>query len=60
MKKKSDKLCVKSKGYDDSFNSWIDKKKKDIVQILYKLSKYFPKPYESYSVNVKVELGLSN
>ena len=28
MKKKSDKLCVKSKGYDDSFNSWIDKKKK--------------------------------
>ena len=30
MKKKSDKLCVKSKGYDDSFNSWIDKKK-DIV-----------------------------
>ena len=59
MKKKSDKLCVKSKGYDDSFNSWIDKKK-DIVQILYKRSKYFPKPYESYSVNVKVELGLSN
>ena len=36
------------------------KKKKDIAQILYKLSKYFPKPYESYSVNVKVELGLSN
>ena len=28
MNKKSDKLCVKSKGYDDSFNSWIDKKKK--------------------------------
>ena len=28
MKKKSDKLCVKSKGYDDSFNSWIDNKKK--------------------------------
>ena len=35
-------------------------KKKDIVQILYKRSKYFPKPYESYSDNVKVELDLSN
>ena len=25
-KKKSDKLYVKWKGYDNSFNSWIDKK----------------------------------
>ena len=30
MKKKSDKLCVKSKGYDDSFNSWTDKKRHSI------------------------------
>ena len=29
LKKKGDKLHVKSKGYDNSFNSWIDKK--DIV-----------------------------
>ena len=29
IKKKSDKLYVKWKGYDNSFNSWIDKK--DIV-----------------------------
>ena len=29
VKKKSDKLYVKWKGYDSSFNSWIDKK--DIV-----------------------------
>ena len=29
LKKKSDKLYVKWKGYDNSFNSWIDKK--DIV-----------------------------
>ena len=29
IKKKGDKLCVKWKGYDNSFNSWIDKK--DIV-----------------------------
>ena len=26
IKKKGDKLYVKWKGYDDSFNSWIDKK----------------------------------
>ena len=29
LKRKGDKLYVKWKGYDDSFNSWIDKK--DIV-----------------------------
>ena len=29
IKKKGDKLYVKGKGYDNSFNSWIDKK--DIV-----------------------------
>ena len=26
IKKKGDKLCVKLKGYDNSFTSWIDKK----------------------------------
>ena len=26
IKKKGDKLCVKWKGCDSSFNSWIDKK----------------------------------
>ena len=26
IKRKDDKLCVKWKGYDSSFNSWIDKK----------------------------------
>ena len=29
LKRKGDKLYVKSKGYDNSFNSWINKK--DIV-----------------------------
>ena len=29
LKRKGDKLYVKWKGYDNSFNSWIDKK--DIV-----------------------------
>ena len=27
MKRKGDKLYVKWKGYDNSFNSWIDEKK---------------------------------
>ena len=31
-------LCVKWKDYDDSFNSWIDKR--DMVY----MSEYFPKP----------------
>ena len=26
LKRKGDKLYVKSKGYDNSFNSWINKK----------------------------------
>ena len=26
LKRKSDKLCVKWKEYDNPFNSWIDKK----------------------------------
>ena len=26
IKKNIDKLCVKWKGYDNSFNSWMDKK----------------------------------
>ena len=30
IKRKVDKLYVKSKGYDNSFNSWIDKK--DLVK----------------------------
>ena len=32
IKRKGDKLYVKWKGYDNSFNSWIDKK--DVVQKL--------------------------
>ena len=31
IKRKGDKIYVKSKGYDNSFNSWIDKK--DLVSI---------------------------
>ena len=52
IKKKGDKLYVKWKGCDSSFNSWIDKE--DLVY----MSQYFPKPYEPFGgdINVKVDL----
>ena len=53
VKRKGDKLYVKWKGYDRSFNSWIDKK--DIVQ----MSEYFPEP-KSSGGKMKAELDLSN
>ena len=31
LKKKGDKLYVKWKGYDNSFNSWIDKKRFSVI-----------------------------
>ena len=34
IKKKDDKLYVKWKGYDSSFNSWIDKKRINRALIL--------------------------
>ena len=48
------KLYVKWKGYDNSFNSWIDKK--DLVQ----MSQYFPKPYEPFAGYINVKADLSN
>ena len=55
IKKKGDKLYVKWKGYDNSFNSWIDKKKCSTKQ-----SQYFPKPYEPFGGEISVKVGLSN
>ena len=49
IKTKGDKLYVKWKGYDNSFNSWIDKK--DLIK--------FP-PYNSSGRNIKVEIDLSS
>ena len=45
IKKKGDKLYVKWRGYNNSFNSWIDKK--DLIN----LSQYFP-PYRSSGRNI--------
>ena len=54
IRKKGDKLCVKWKGYDSSFNSWIDKK--DLVY----MNQYFPKPYEPFGGDINVKVHLSN
>ena len=53
IKSKCDKLFIKWKRYDDSFNSLIGQK--DIIW----MSEYFPKP-KFLGGNVKVELNLSN
>ena len=59
IKKKDDKLYVKWKGYDSSFNSWIDKK--DLVWCYrIKMSQYFPKPYEQFDGDINVKVDLSN
>ena len=54
IKKKGNKLYVKLKGYDNSFNSWIDKK------YLLQMSQYFPKPYEPFGGQINVKVDLSN
>ena len=59
IKRKGDKLYVKWKGYDNSFNSWIDKK--DLVWLYHiKMSQYFPKPFRSFGRNINVKVDLSN
>ena len=52
-KRRGNKLYVKWKGYKNSFDSWIDKKRS------YKMSQYFP-PYRRSGRNIKVELDLSS
>ena len=65
IKRKGDKLeNIKWKGYDNSFNSWIDKK--DLVWFYWlqfhciKSSQYFPKPYEPFGGDINVKVDLSN
>ena len=54
IKEKGNKLYVKWRGYDKSFNGWIDKK--DLV----KMSQYFLKPYEPFGGDINVKVDLSN
>ena len=52
--RKGNKLFVKWKGYDNSFNSCIDKK--DILS----KSQYFLKPFRNFGGNTNVKVDLSN
>ena len=54
LKRKGDKLYFKWIGYDNSFNSWIDKKRPHII-----MSQYFPKPFRSFRRNIKLKVDLS-
>ena len=56
LKRKGDKLYIKWKGYDDSFNSWIDKK----IPCIIMSSQYFPKPLRSFGENINVKIDLSS
>ena len=56
--RKDDELYVKRKGYDNSINSWIDKK--DLVWFYHvKMSWYFPKPYKQFSKNINVKVDVT-
>ena len=55
LKRKDDKSYAKWKGYDNSFNSWINKKSH------IKMSQYFPEPFNShFRDSIKVKIDLSN
>ena len=57
IKRKGVRIYVKWKGYDNLFNSWIDKKR---LSMYIKVSQYFPNPYESFGgdINIKVDLSI--
>ena len=59
IKRTGDKLFVKWKGYDNSFNSWINKK--DLLWFYHiKMSKFYPEPYELFGGDINVTIDLSN
>ena len=55
IERKGNTLYVKCKGYNDSFNSWINKKRPCI-----KMSQYFPKPFRNFGGNINIKVDLSN
>ena len=55
LKIKGDKFYVNWKEYDNSFNSWIDKKRSPI-----KMIQYFPKPFRSFDGDINVKVDISN
>ena len=54
IKRKGYKLYVKWKGFDNSFNSWIDK-----YDVLYKIS-FLPELHTHSKNKIEIELDLSN
>ena len=48
-------MYVKWKGYNNSFNRWINQKRSRK-----KMSQYFPKPVRSFGENINVKVDLSN
>ena len=64
LKRKCDQLYLKWKGYDNRFNSWIDKKDLEWnflnERSHIKMSQYFPKPFRSFGGNINVKVDLSN
>ena len=46
-KRKDDKLYVKWKGYLNSFNSWIDKKRHNINKLIFSRTEIFMRKSES-------------
>ena len=59
IKRKVDKLYVKWKDYDNSFNSCIDNN--ELVWLYHiKMSQHFPKPSKSFGRNINVKVDLSN
>ena len=59
IKRKDNKLYVKWNGYDNSFNSCIDKRGLAWFYSI-KVSQYSPEPYEPFRRDIKVKVDLSN
>ena len=60
LKRKGDKLYFRWKGFDNSFNSWIDKKDLEWNSHYVKMSQYFPTSFRSFGGNINVKVDLSN
>ena len=48
------------KWYDNSFNSWVNKKDIQWNSLVWKMSQYFPKPFKSSWENINGQVDLSN
>ena len=60
IKRKGNKIYVNWKGYDNSFNVWVDKILTTLIEDIVKMSQYFPKPCKSFGGNINMKVDLSN